>query len=153
MATAIKLDNAKSVFLHNVSISGFNKGIEAVNSDLLLSGSNIQRCGIGLDLINSSATINRSQLMDNAIDLVVNKSRAYLLDSLVYRILRILPNGDYSINPYRIRVTAAKIINTGDIREKRKRLRQLLNILKKTPYAWTIYQIIREVLRFAGYHI
>jgi hypothetical protein len=153
MTTAIKLGNANNVILRNVSISGFNKGIEAVNSNLLLSDSHIQRCGIGLDLINSSATINRSQLMDNAIDLVVNKSRAYLLDSLAYRILRILPNGDYSINPYRIRVIASQIINTADVRKKRKKVRQLLNILKSTSLAWTVYQIIREILRLAGFKI
>ena len=133
MTTAIKLDNAKSVLLHNVSISGFNKGIEAVNSDLLLSGSNIQRCGIGLDLVNSTAVIDRSRLIDNAIDLVVNKSRAYIINTLAYRILRISPNGDHRFNPYEIRIIAMQIINTVDVREKRRKLRRLLTMLKKTP--------------------
>lgn len=134
--------------MRNVTISGFNKGIEALDSNLLLSGVNVQRCSVGLDLISSNAAIYRSQLIDNAIDIVVNKSRAFLINTLAYRILRILPKGDYRINPYHIELIAREIINTADISEKRKRLRTLLNILKKTPYAWTIYQIIKEIIGF-----
>ncbi len=49
MATAIAMRSAKNVLMRNVTISGFNKGVEAFDSNLLLSGANIQRCGIGLD--------------------------------------------------------------------------------------------------------
>ena len=150
MATAIALRGAKNVLMRNVTVSGFNKGVDAFDSNLLLSGVNIQRCGIGLDLISSNATIHRSQLIDNAIDIVVNKSRAYLINTLTYRILRILPRGDYRINPYHIGLVAHKIINTADIREKRRHLRTLLNILKGTAYAWTVYRIIKEALRLIG---
>jgi len=151
VATAIALRRANNVLMRNVTISGFNKGIEALDSNLLLSGVNVQRCGVGLDLIRSNASIYRSQLIDNAIDIVVNKSRAFLINTLVYRILQVLPTGDYRINPYRIRLIAHEIINTADMSEKRRRLRNLLNILKKTPYAWAVYQIIREILRLIGY--
>jgi len=148
LATAIALRSAKNVLMRNVTISGFNKGIEALDSNLLLSGVNVQRCGVGLDLISSNAAIYRSQLIDNAIDIVVNKSRAFLINTLAYRILRILPKGDYRINPYHIELITREIINTADISEKRQRLRTLLNILKKTPYAWTIYRIIKEIISF-----
>jgi hypothetical protein len=148
LTTAIALRSANNVLMRNVTISGFNKGIEALDSNLLLSGVNVQRCGVGLDLISSNAAIYRSQLIDNAIDIVVNESRAVLMNTLAYRILRILPRGDYRINPYHIELIAHEIINTADISEKRKRLRTLLNILKKTPYAWTIYQIIKEIIGF-----
>jgi len=148
LATAIALRSAKNVLMRNVTISGFNKGIEALDSNLLLSGVNVQRCGVGLDLISSNAAIYRSQLIDNAIDIVVNKSRAFLINTLAYRILRILPKGDYRINPYHIELITREIINTADISEKRRRLRTLLNILKKTPYAWTIYRIIKEIISF-----
>jgi hypothetical protein len=148
LTTAIALRSANNVLMRNVTISGFNKGIEALDSNLLLSGVNVQRCGVGLDLISSNAAIYRSQLIDNAIDIVVNQSRAFLINTLAYRILRILPRGDYRINPYHIELIAHEIINTADISEKRKRLRTLLNILKKTPYAWTIYQIIKEIIGF-----
>lgn len=148
LATAIALRSANNVLMRNVTISGFNKGIEALDSNLLLSGVNVQRCGVGLDLISSNAAIYHSQLIDNAIDIVVNKSRAFLMNTLAYRILRILPRGDYRINPYRIKLIAHEIINTADITDKRRRLRTLLNILKKTPYAWTIYQIIKEIIGF-----
>ena len=148
VATAIALRGTNNAFLRNVTISGFNKGIEALDSNLLLSGVNVQRCGVGLDLISSNAAIYRSQLIDNAIDIVVNKSRAFLINTLAYRILQILPTGDYRINPYHIGIIAHEIINTADIIEKRRRLRKLLNILKKTPYAWVIYQIIKEILGF-----
>lgn len=150
MATAIALRGAKNVLMRNVTVSGFNKGVEAFDSNLLLSEVNIQRCGIGLDLISSNATIHRSQLIDNAIDIVVNKSRAYLINTLTYRILQILPRGDYRINPYHIGIIANKIINTADIREKRRHLRTLLNTLKGTAYAWTVYRIIKEALRLIG---
>jgi len=148
LATAIALRSANNVLMRNVTISGFNKGIEALDSNLLLSGVNVQRCGVGLDLISSNAAIYRSQLIDNAIDIVVNESRAFLMNTLAYRILRILPGGDYRINPYHIELIAHEIVNTADISEKRRRLRTLLNILKKTPYAWTIYQIIKEITGF-----
>ena len=151
VATAIALRRANNVLMRNVTISGFNKGIEALDSNLLLSGVNVRRCGVGLDLIRSNTTIYRSQLIDNAIDIVVNKSRAFLINTLAHRILQILPTGDYRINPYYIRLIAHQIINTVDISEKRRRLRNLLNILKKTPYAWAVYQIIREILRLIGY--
>jgi hypothetical protein len=148
LATAIALRSANNVLMRNVTIRGFNKGIEALDSNLLLSGVNVQRCGVGLDLISSNAAIYRSQLIDNAIDIVVNKSRAFLINTLAYRILRILPKGDYRINPYHIELITREIINTADISEKRRRLRTLLNILKKTPYAWTIYRIIKEIISF-----
>jgi len=148
VATAIALRGAKNVRLRNVAIRGFNKGIEALDSNLFLGGVNIQRCGVGLDLVRSNAAIYRSQLIDNAIDIVVNKSRAFLINTLAYRILRILPRGDYRINPYHIELITREIINTADISEKRRRLRTLLNILKKTPYAWTIYRIIKEIIGF-----
>jgi hypothetical protein len=148
VATAIALRRANNVLLRNVTIRGFNKGIEALDSNLLLSEVNVQRCGVGLDLISSNAAIYRSQLIDNAIDIVVNKSRAFLINTLAYRILRILPKGDYRINPYHIELITREIINTADISEKRRRLRTLLNILKKTPYAWTIYRIIKEIISF-----
>ena len=148
LTTAIALRSANNVLMRNVTIRGFNKGIEALDSNLLLSGVNVQRCGVGLDLISSNAAIYRSQLIDNAIDIVVNQSRAFLINTIAYRILQILPRGDYRINPYHIELIAHEIINTADISEKRRRLRTLLKILKKTPYAWTIYQIIKEILGF-----
>jgi len=147
MATAIGMRNAKNVILSNVTIRGFSKGIEAVNSNMLLSQANIQRCGIGLDLVNSNSIIHQSRFSDNSIDLVVNRSRAFVIDTMVHRILRILPRGDYRINPYPIEGIALGIINTADVNEKRRLLRQLLSILRNTPLAWTVYQIIREVLR------
>ena len=150
MATAIALRSANNVLMRNVTISGFKKGIEAVDSNLLLNQVRVQRCGIGLDLINSNASIYRSQLIDNAIDIVVNKSTAFLINTLARRILRILPRGDYRINPYYIELIANQIITTADMSKKRAGLRKLLNILKKTPYVWTIYQIIKEILRFIG---
>jgi hypothetical protein len=147
MATAIGMRNARNVLLSNVTIRGFSKGIEAVNSSMVLSEANIQRCGVGLDLVNSNSVIHHSQLTDNGIDMVVNKSRAFVIDTLVYRILKILPKGDYRIDPYQIEYIALGVVNTADIREKRRRLRRLLNILKNTPLAWTVYQIIKEIIR------
>jgi len=37
MATAIKLKNTRETFLNNVFITGFNKGVEAINSKLTLN--------------------------------------------------------------------------------------------------------------------
>ena len=131
-------------------ISGFDKGIEAVDSDFLMTGSRIQRCDIGMDLTNSTAIIHRSQLTDNVIDAVVNRSKAYMIDTIALRVLELLPKGDYRINPYALQNLALNIINTKDVREKRRRLRYLLKTLKKYSYIWTIYSIIKEIIRLAG---
>lgn len=153
MATAIRLHNAKNTIVRNCYVSGFNKGIEAINSDVLLSNNKFQKCGVGLELINSKAVVHNSYFMDNVIDIVVNKSKAQLIDSLARRILAILPNGEIRINPYVIRNMAIQIINTRDIQEKRSRLRKLLRYLKKYSHVWTIYSILKEIARLAGYPI
>ena len=153
MATAIKLKNAKRVLLDNVVISGFNRGIEAINSDFALSNSNVRRNVVGVDLTNSDAIIHNSQLVDNAIDIVVNKSRVQLIDTIAYRILEILPKGDCRMNPYQIERIAYSIINTRDIQEKKRNLSQLLKYLKNYTHIWGIYQIIKEILRWVGYPI
>jgi hypothetical protein len=56
MSSAIVMCNVKNVMLRNVWISRFKKGVEAVNSNLLLIVY-IRRCNIGLNLINNNATI------------------------------------------------------------------------------------------------
>jgi len=150
MSTAIRLGNSRNVLFRNVFISGFNKGIEAVNSNMLLDGVNVQRCGIGIDLRNSDAVFHRSNLTNNAIDVVVNKSRAYMINTIAQRVLELLPKGDYRINPYQIQNLAINVINTRDIQEKRRRFRKLLNYLTKYSHIWTIYSIIKEIFRFAG---
>lgn len=145
MATAIALRRANNVLLRNVTVTGFSKGIEAVDSNLLLGRVRVQRCGIGLDLNNSNAAIYRSQLIDNAIDIVVNKSTAFLVDTVARRIIEVLPKGDIRINPYQAECIAYEIINTGDITKKRTILRKLLKILKVAGYGWLIYRIIKEL--------
>lgn len=147
MTTAIALRRANNVIVRNVWISGFNKGIEAVNSNLLLSGVHVQRSGIGLELINSYASIHSSKFIDNAIDMIVNKSTAFIINTIASRILRILPKGDYRINPYTTQFIAYEIINTIDIQRKRLLLHKLLNILKYAGYGWLVYQILRELYK------
>ena len=150
MATAIKLDKSSKVLLRNVSIRGFNKGIEATDSDLLLSGVDVQRCGTGVELVRSNATFHNTQIRDNTVDLVINNSKAHIINTIAQRIVEITPKGDYRINPYQIQSIAYEIINTTNIHEKRKKLKQLWNIVKYTPLAWTTYQIIKEILRLNG---
>jgi len=150
LATAIKLENASKVFMRNVSIRGFNKGIEAINSDLLLSGVDVRRCGIGVELVNTHATFHDTFLMDNNVDLVVNNSNAHLIDTIAKRILAVTPKGDISINPYQIQSIAYQIINTRDITEKKRRLKQLWAVVKYTSLAWAFYQIIERILRYYG---
>ena len=89
----------------------------------------VERCGIGIDLVKSDAIIHNSRVVDNLIDMVVNRSRAFLIDSIVSRILEILPSGDYRVNPYRIRLIAYEIINTRNERMKRDLSRKLLKYL------------------------
>jgi hypothetical protein len=151
MATAIKLNKSSNVLLRGVTIRGFNKGIEATDSDLMLSGVNVQRCGIGVELVRSNATFHDTLLRDNNVDLVINNSKAYILNTIAKRIIEITPNGDYRINPVQIRRIAFQIINTTDVREKRRRLKQLWNVVKYTPFAWAVYQIIKEILRLNGF--
>jgi hypothetical protein len=151
MATAIALHGARNVVLRNVQILGFQKGVEAVNSNLLLSGVHIQRSAIGLDLLNSYATIHDTRFTENVIDIVVNKSVAFVIDSAVRKIMEILPNSDYRINSYKVRSIGYKIINTRDIEKKRFLLWQLLDYLKYVGYVWLVYQIIKELLSHLKY--
>jgi hypothetical protein len=150
MATAIKLDKASRVVLRNVSIRGFNKGIEAIDSDLLLSGVDVQRCGAGVELVRSNATFHDAKIRDNTIDLIINNSKAHIINTIAQRIVEIAPKGDYRINPYQIQAIAYQIINTADINEKRRKLKKLWNIVKYTPLALATYQIIKEILRLEG---
>ena len=136
--------------MRNVSIRGFNKGIEAVNSDLLLSGVDVRRCGIGVELVDSHVTFHDTFLMDNNVDLVVNNSNAHLINTIARRILAVTPKGEISINPYQIQSIAYQIINTRDITEKKRGLKQLWNVVKYTSLAWTFYQIIERILRYYG---
>jgi hypothetical protein len=147
IATAIRLHGANRTILRNVWIRGFNKGIEAVNSNLLLSGVNVQRCGTGLGLVNSYASVHRSSFLDNAIDIVVDKSTAFIINTIAYRILEILPKGDYRINPYTTGRIAHEIIRTRDLKAKRSLLRKLLNSLKYVRDGWIVYQILKEIRR------
>ena len=150
MATAIKLNKSSRVTLRNVSIQGFNKGIEAVDSDILLSGVDVRRCGTGVELVRSNATFHDTTIRDNTVDLIINNSKAHIINTIAQRIIEITPKGDYRVNPYKIQAIAYQIINTADIQEKRKKLKQLWNIVKYTPMAWTVYQIIKEILRLRG---
>jgi hypothetical protein len=144
MSSAIAIHKAKNVILKNVRIVGFRKGLEAIDSSLSLDNVYIERCGIGIDLIKSDAIIRNSRAVDNLIDMVVNKSRVSIIDSMVSRILEILPNGDYRVNPYRARLIAYEIINTRSERMKRSLFRKLLKYLELVGHVWIIYQIIRE---------
>lgn len=149
MSTAIRLGKSKGI-LRNVTIRGFNKGIEAIDSDLLLSQVDVQRSGIGVELIRSNATFHDVQLRDNTVDLVINNSKAHIINTIAQRIVEITPRGDYRVNPYQIQAIAYQIINTTDIQEKKRRLRQLWNVVKYTPFAWAVYSIIKEILRLNG---
>lgn len=150
MSTAIKLDKSSKILLRNVTIRGFNKGIEAIDSDLLLSQVDVQRCATGIELVRSNATFHDVRLRDNVVDLVINNSRAHIINTIAQRIVEITPKGDYRINSYQIRTIAYQIINTANIQEKRRKLKLLWNVVKYTPIAWTAYQIIKEILRLNG---
>jgi hypothetical protein len=148
MSSAIVMHNAKNVILRNVWISGFRKGVEAVNSNLLLNSVHIRRCDIGLNLVNSNATIHNSMLIENTIDVIVNRSTVSIIESMVRRIMEILPNGDYRINPYKVWRIANEIINTRSEEEKRSSLHKLLRYLEYVGYGWIIYQILKEFLNY-----
>ena len=153
MGTAIALRGAQNVVLRNVGISGFQKGIEAVDAHLLLDRVNIQRCGVGMDLTNSYAAIHSSRFIDNAIDIAVNKSTAFILDTIAQRILEILPRGDYRINPYTTERRLFEIINTNNVEKKRTSLLGVIDKLKYVGYGWNIYQIISKILAAFGIRI
>jgi len=148
MSTAIALHGVKNVILRNVWISGFKKGVEAVNSNLLLGGVYIQRSGIGLDLVNSYATIHDSRFIENAIDIVVNKSTAFIINTVASKIVEILPKGDYRVNPYMVQSIAYEIISTSDVQRKRSLLRKLLRYLNYVGYGLTVYQILKEFFSY-----
>jgi hypothetical protein len=146
--SAILMHNAKNVILRNIWISGFSKGVEAVNSNLLLNNVHIRRCNIGLNLVNSNATIYNSILIDNTIDIIVKRSTAFIIESIVHRIMEILPNGDYRINPYKVWRITNEIINTRSEKVKKSLLHKLLKYLEYMGYGWIIYQILKEFLSY-----
>jgi hypothetical protein len=150
MGTAIALRGTRNAILRNVWISGFDKGIEASDSSLLLSGVNIRGCGTGLDLRSSVASVSDSKFLSNAIDIAVDKSTASMIDIIARRILEITPKGDYRINYYKNAHIVRAIIDTREVKKKRLHLRKLLDALKYPGYLWTAYQIIKEVSRALG---
>lgn len=151
MPSAINLHGVRNAVLDDVWISGFDKGIEASDSSLLLHGVNVQGCGIGLSLRGSVASVSDSRFLNNAIDIAVDKSTAFMIDTIAERILRILPKGDYRINYYRSQHIVREIIDTRDVEKKRSKLRELLNSIRRNPaYLWIVYQIIKEVSRLCG---
>lgn len=153
MATAIKIVNSKNNIFDGNFISGFETGIEAINSDIILNRNRIQRCNVGLQLRNSDAIIHDGVFTDNAIDIVVDRSKAQLIDTIANMILAVTPKNDYRINPYYIESLAIKVINTRDPLEKRRNYKQLLGYLKNFTYIWAIYGIVKEALRLAGINI
>ena len=148
---AIRLRNAKNVVLRNNYISGFDIGIDAVNSDINMSRNRIQNCDIGLRLTNSQAEFHNDYFSDNDIDIAVNNSRTELIDTIARRILANTPKNDYRINPYYIQNLARKTINAKNIQEKKRNYKTLLKYMKGFTYIWTIYNIVKEALRLAGY--
>jgi len=150
MPTAISLRGTRNAILENVWISGFEKGIDASDSSLLLSGVNIRGCGTGLSLRGSVASVSDSQFLNNAIDVAVEKSTVFMIDTVARRILEILPKGDYRINYYKSQHIVREIIDTKDIKKKRLCLRKLLDNIRYAQYLWTIYQMIKEVFRLSG---
>lgn len=147
---AISLRNADNVVFRRCHFINCDKAIEAIDSKIMLDRVDVRRCGIGLDLVNSQAAVQDSMFFDNAIDIVVNKSTAFVMNTVAQRILEILPKGDYRINPYTTEHLVNTIINTRDVHKKRVLLGRLLNTFKIAGYGWTVYQIIKEVLRLVS---
>jgi hypothetical protein len=153
LSTGIKVQNSKNIYIRGGSIAGFNKGIEAINSDVIINNTTFQRCNVAIDLTNSEALINNPIFVDNIIDITVNKSDAKLINTLTNKILAITPQTDIRINPYVIEQMGLKVINTRDVAEKKKRFRELLKYLKYYTHIWAIYSILKEIARLAGYNI
>ena len=153
MSKGIKIENSKNIRILGGKISGFDKGIEVINSDVMIADTTFRKCNVAIDMLNSDVLLSKPIFEDNIIDLVVNKSNARLINTLTRKIIAVTPKNDLRINPYTIEQMAIKVINTRDITEKRKSYRKLLKYLKAYSHIWTIYSVLKEIVRLAGFAI
>jgi hypothetical protein len=153
MPTGIKIENSKNIRIFGGRISGFDKGIEVINSDVTIAGTTFRRCNVAIDMQNSDVLLNKPIFEDNIVDLIVNKSNARLINTETKKIIAVTPKNDIRINPFAVEQMAIKVINTKDIIEKKNRYRQLLKYLKAYTHIWAIYSILKEIARLAGYAI
>jgi hypothetical protein len=154
LATGIKLENSKNIRIFGGTISGFDKGIDAINSNVAITNTTFRRCNVAVNMVNSDAVFSKPIFEDNIIDLVVNRSSAKLINTLTEKIIAVTPKNDIRVNPFVIERMAIRVINTKDVREKRNRFSKFLKYLKKNyAHIWVIYSILKEIFRLAGYPI
>jgi hypothetical protein len=153
MPTGIKIEKSKDIRIIGGRISGFDKGIEVTESDVIIAGTTFRKCNVAIDMHNSDVLLKSPIFKDNIIDLIVNKSKATLIDTLTRKIIAVTPKNDIRINPFAIESMAIRVINTRDIKEKKRRYRELLKYLKGYSHVWVIYSILKEIARLAGYPI
>ncbi len=151
--SGIKIKNSRDVQILSGTISGFDKGIEVIDSDVIISGVRFRKCNVAIDMQNSDVLLNKPIFEDNVIDLIVNKSNATLINTLTKKVIAVTPKNDIRINPTAIEAMAIQVINTRGIREKKRRYHQLLKYLKAYTHVWAIYSILREIARLAGHPI
>jgi len=145
MSVGIRLQGARNVLLDNVFVTGFDKGLELVESDAILDEVIVRKCNVGLNVERSNVLVQNSTIIENVIDLIVNRSTVFLMNVIAHRILEVLPWGDYRVNPYRAGVIAKRVINTRDVERKKHWFKRLINILEAMGYGWLIYEILKEL--------
>ena len=160
MATAIMLRGARNVLLDNVVIRGFERGIVAENSSLLMNRVRVVNGGIGVLLRRSYANILNSQIYGNLIDILAEESNVNIINSIALKIIAYLSNvsvSHYEVNVYELQRLALDVLSEQDPENKRRKYRRLLKKIKKiaeiASYAASLHYIIRELLRLLGFSV
>ena len=160
MTTAIMLRRARNALLDNVVIRGFERGIVAENSSLLMNRVRVVNGGIGVLLRRSYANILNSQIYGNLIDVLAEESDVNIINSIVLKIIAYLSNvsiSHYAVNVYELQRLALDALRERNPENKRRKFKRLLKKIKKIVeignYAASLHYIIRELLRLLGFNV
>jgi len=129
MTTAIMLRGARNVLLDNVVIRGFERGIVAENSSLLMNRVRAVNGGIGVLLRRSYANILNSQVYGNLIDVLTEESDVNIINSIALKIIAYLSNvsiSHYAVNVYELQRLALDVLR--EHVPENKNLREILGL-------------------------
>jgi hypothetical protein len=171
MGTGVKIENSKDIRFIGGQISGFDKGIEAINSDVTLQdirisncnigveshnstvkairNSVIQQCAVGIDSHNSDIVVDDSILLDNVLNMVVESSSISLINSLSDKIIFTLDNIDIK-NKDDIVKLAQETKSAKGKDSKKALFKKLLKYLKVLKDIATVYSLLKDIIKLAG---
>lgn len=137
--TAIGIEGGKGTKIQNCSIRGFHTGISIREGELDLDNVTLTDNRIGLQSIDSEVTITNTDIHDNDIDVLIQKtSRLKVIDSIMEKLafdggqmlLQKFPN-NLDIDTTHIKNLSKDVLRTRNPKVKRKNARKALDYICK----------------------